>query len=83
MLNVAEGYAKPSPKDKRNFLFIARASAFESEALIYFLASENDLLSDDVVYCAKELEEMYNILFAMIKKLEQKYLLTNLLAHTL
>ncbi len=82
MLNVAEGYAKPSPKDKRNFLFIARASAFESEALIHFLASENDLLSDDVV-CAKELEEMYNILFAMIKKLEQKYLLTNLLAHTL
>jgi four helix bundle protein len=72
MLNIAEGYAKPSQKDKRNFLVIARASAFESEALIQFLASENDLPSDIASYCSKELEEISKMLFAMIKKLEQK-----------
>ncbi|MDB5274788.1 MAG: ribosomal protein [Chitinophagaceae bacterium] len=36
MLNIAEGSAKISKKDKRNYMIIARASAFESAALIHF-----------------------------------------------
>jgi four helix bundle protein len=70
MLNIAEGYAKPGAKDKRNFLFIARASAFETEAIIEFLASEPDIESNEAQAYSEQLNEISKILFAMIKKLE-------------
>jgi four helix bundle protein len=70
MLNIAEGYAKPSPKDRRNYLVIARASSFESEALIEFLISENDISQEEGIYCSNQLEEISKMLFAMIKKLQ-------------
>jgi len=70
MLNIAEGSAKPGTKDRRNFLVIARASAFETEAILDFLASENDIPSQEAKAYAQQLNEISKMLFAMIKKLE-------------
>ena len=70
MLNIAEGSAKTSSKDKRNFMVIACASTFETNALIHFLASENEIKIEDSSYLSNQLEEISKMLFAMIKQLE-------------
>ena len=43
MLNIAEGSAKYTARDRRNFLVTARASAFECVALINFFHGEGEL----------------------------------------
>ena len=71
MLNIAEGSAKFSDKDRRNFYVIARGSAFECAALVNFLYTEGELLmemKDDFYF---SFEEISRILFTMIKNLEK------------
>jgi four helix bundle protein len=46
MLNIAEGTAKSSAKDRKNFYTTARASAFETTSLIKFLVSENEIKNE-------------------------------------
>jgi four helix bundle protein len=70
MLNIAEGSAKFSNRDRRNFYVIARGSVFECTSLVNFLYGEGEMiaeLKDDL--CASY-EEISKILFAMIKNLE-------------
>jgi len=71
MLNIAEGSAKFSVKDRRNFFITARGSAFECAAIIKFLAIEKEI----VVLAADDfnsvMEEVSKMLFAMIKNLEK------------
>jgi four helix bundle protein len=70
MLNIAEGNGKSGKRDKRNFLVIARASAFESGALIDFLASENDIQAETASSLLKEIEDISKMLYSIIKSLE-------------
>jgi len=70
MLNIAEGNGKPSKKDKRNFLVIARASTFETASLIDFLASEDEIHPNHAAAYLKELEDISKMLIGMIKSLE-------------
>ncbi len=69
MLNIAEGTAKTSSKDRRNFYTIARGSTFESAAIIKFLVSENEIAEEKAEEYYKSFEEISKILFAMIRKL--------------
>ena len=69
MLNIAEGSAKYSNKDKRNFFITARGSVFECSSLINFLYDEGDVTEvfrNDLYYA---LDEICRILYVMIKNL--------------
>ncbi|MDB5257237.1 MAG: ribosomal protein [Chitinophagaceae bacterium] len=70
MLNIAEGNGKAGKRDKRNFLIIARASTFETAALVDFLASEKEIEHQEANSYQMELEEISKMLIAIIKSLE-------------
>ena len=72
MLNIAEGSAKYSLKDRRNFFITARGSAFECASLICFLNEEGELADElkNSLYFA--FEEISKILYTMVKNLESK-----------
>jgi len=46
MLHIAEGSAKYSVRDRRNFFIIARASVFECSPIICFLKDEEEISKD-------------------------------------
>ncbi|NDC40131.1 MAG: four helix bundle protein [Chitinophagia bacterium] len=71
MLNIAEGSAKFSNKDRRNFYVTARGSTFECAALITFLADEGELTTELLEVLKKEYDSLSRMLFAMIKNLEE------------
>jgi len=69
MLNIAESASRFSNKDRRNFLVIARGSAFECVAILEFLSETNEIegkLSQEYYF---RLEEISKMLFGLIKKL--------------
>jgi four helix bundle protein len=70
VLNIAEGCAKFSNKDRKNFFTIARGSIFECSALLCLLYDEGeiDLLSKEKLY--DSFEEISKILYVMIRNLE-------------
>lgn len=72
MLNIAEGSAKFSDKDRRNFYITARGSAFECSALIGFLHDEGDIPADLMQEISGLYEEISRMLYAMIKNLTTK-----------
>lgn len=69
MLNIAEGCAKFSNKDRRNFYVTARGSTFECASLITFLKDENEIPDDVFKETAKAYDSFSRMLFTMIKKL--------------
>ena len=70
ILNIAEGSSRFSNKDRKNFLVIARGSAFECAAIFEFLKDNNYIELDTYHNYYKDLEEISKMLFALIKKLE-------------
>ena len=71
MLNIAEGSAKFSDRDRRNFYIIARSSVFECSSLISFLYDEGEILAALKENLYSPYEEISRILFTMIKNLEE------------
>lgn len=71
LLNIAEGSAKFSKKDRRNFFVIARGSAFECSALMSLLHDEGEVEIDFKTELTISFEEISKMLFGMIKNLEQ------------
>ncbi len=71
MLNIAEGSAKFSKKDRRNFYVTARGSTFECAALISFLIEENEMTTEIFEELKKEYDSLSRMLFTMIKNLEE------------
>lgn len=71
MLNIAEGSAKFSVKDRRNFFVIARGSVFECSSLICFLYEEKEIAEDIKNDLYSSLNEISMLLYAMIKNLER------------
>ncbi|HSB93879.1 MAG TPA: four helix bundle protein [Flavitalea sp.] len=70
MLNIAEGSAKFTRKDRKNFYVTARGSSFECAAIITFLHEEGEIetvLKDELNF---SFEEISRILFTMIKNLD-------------
>ncbi len=70
MLNLAEGTSRFSKADRRNFMVIARGSAFECVAILDFLQDENLLEQEKYQLYYRDAEELSKMLFAMIRKLE-------------
>ncbi|MBA3829357.1 MAG: four helix bundle protein [Taibaiella sp.] len=71
MLNIAEGSAKFSNKDRRNFYVTARGSTFECSALVTFLKDENEITSEIFENINNEYDSLSRMLFAMIRNLEE------------
>lgn len=71
MLNIAEGSAKFSEKDRKNFYVTARGSAFECSALITFLFDEAEITNQDIQLINPLYEEVSRMLFSMIRNLEK------------
>ena len=69
-LNIAEGSAKISNRDRRNFYITARGSAFECASLIGFLNGESEIADDLKEELYSSFEEISKMLFAMIKNLD-------------
>jgi four helix bundle protein len=74
MLNIAEGTAKTSSRDRRNFYTTARGSAFESASIINFLTSEEEISEEEAKIIYGSFEEVSKMLFAMIKNLNERQL---------
>ncbi len=70
MLNIAEGSAKYSSKDRSNYFITARGSAFECCSIISFLHQEKEISEDLKNTMYSSLEEICRILFVMIKNLK-------------
>jgi len=70
VLNIAEGSAKFTNKDRRSFFVIARGSVFESAAIIEILYAEHEISLDLQKELNVSLEEISKMLYAMIKNLE-------------
>ena len=70
MLNIAEGSAKFSNKDRMNFFITARGSAFECSSILNFLYDEGEIETDLKANLYFSYEEISRMLFAMIKNLK-------------
>jgi len=70
LLNIAEGSAKFSKRDRKNFYVTARGSVFECSALIGFLYNENEISPELKNELFASYDEISRILFIMIKNLE-------------
>jgi four helix bundle protein len=69
MLNIAEGSAKFSNRDRRNFYITARGSVFECASLVNFLHGEGEMTAEFKDDLCVSYEEISKILFAMIRNL--------------
>jgi four helix bundle protein len=72
MLNIAEGASRFSNKDRRNFLVISRGSVFECVAILEYLKEVEAITSESFQYYYCRLEELSKMLFALIRRLEEK-----------
>ncbi len=70
VLNIAEGCAKFTKKDRRSFYVVARGSSFECAALIEILYAEQEISLEMQTLLKEKLEEISRMLYAMIKNLE-------------
>ena len=69
MLNIAEGSAKFSNKDRKNFYTTARGSVFECASLVSFLYDEQEIANELKAELIKIYEEISRMLFTMIRNL--------------
>lgn len=68
MLNIAEGSGRVSMADKKHFYVMARASLYETSALIDFLHSANILEKEKAESWETRLTEISKMLYALILK---------------
>ena len=71
MLNIAEDSSRFSNRDRKNFMVIARGSAFECVAILEYLAETKEINQEECNHFAMKLDEISRMLFALIKKLEE------------
>jgi four helix bundle protein len=70
MLNIAEGSSRFSNMDRKNFLVVARGSAFECVAVLEYLPEVKEINQDTFAHHEKKLDEISRMLFGLIKKLQ-------------
>lgn len=71
MLNIAEGSSRFSSKDRKNFMVIARGSAFECAAILEYLYETAEIDKDNYNSYVSSLEEISKMLFGLIRGLDK------------
>ena len=71
MLNIAEGSSRFSNKDRKNFMVVARGSAFECAAIIEYLYDVSEIDKDSYDNYLINLEEISKMLFGLIRGLDK------------
>jgi len=71
MLNIAEGSSRFSNKDRKNFMVVARGSAFESAAILEYLYEISEIKEEEFKSYTRNLEEISRMLFSLIRNLEK------------
>jgi four helix bundle protein len=71
MLNIAEGSSRFSNRDRKNFMVVARGSAFESAAILEYLFEISEMKEDDFNKLTSDLEEISKMLFSLIQHLDK------------
>ena len=71
MLNIAEGSSRFSNKDRKNFMVVARGSAFECSGIFDFLHARKLISTEVQLTMDNQLEEISKMLYALIEKLDQ------------
>ena len=71
MLNIAEGSSRFSNKDRKNFMVVARGSAFECAAIVEYLYEVSEINEDAYVNYTNSLEEISKMLFGLIRGLDK------------
>jgi len=71
MLNIAEGSSRFSNKDRKNFMVVARGSAFECAAIIEYLYEVAEIDKDEYVSYLNSLEEISKMLYGLIRGLDK------------
>jgi four helix bundle protein len=71
MLNIAEGSSRFSNKDRKNFMVVARGSAFECAAIIEYLYEVSEIDKDSYINFFNSLEEISKMLFGLIRGLDK------------
>ena len=69
VLNIAEGSAKQTKPDRKNFFTISRGSVFECAAILDILRKEEKINDQVYLGAIKLADEISRILFTMIKNL--------------
>ena len=69
MLNIAEGSSRFSNKDRKNFMVVARGSAFECAAIIEYLYEVSEIDKDSYNNYLNSLEEISKMLYGLIRGL--------------
>ena len=69
-LNIAEGSAKFSNRDRKNYYATARGSVFECAAIFRIMRREEEVDSDFEGCAIQSLDEISRMLYSMIRKLE-------------
>jgi four helix bundle protein len=70
MVNIAEGTSRFSNKDRRNFMVVARGSAFESAAILEYLYEIGEINNDEFKRHSDSLEEISKMLFGLMRNLD-------------
>ncbi len=63
-------FSRFSNKDRKNFMVVARGSAFESAAILEYLYDVSEIDKDSYVNFLNSLEEISKMLFGLIKNLD-------------
>ena len=69
ILNIAEGSAKSSKADRKNYFTIARGSVFECVSILYMLNTENKIDDTSYLKLLKLGDELSKMLFKMNQNL--------------
>jgi len=71
MLNIAEGSSRFSNKDRKNFMVVARGSAFECAAILDYLYEVSEIDKESYVNYLNCLEEISKMLYGLIRGLDK------------
>jgi four helix bundle protein len=71
MLNIAEGTSRFSNKDRKNFMVVARGSAFECAAILEYLYEVAEISKDSYSNYIENLEEISKMLYGLIRGLDK------------
>jgi len=71
MLNIAEGSSRFSNKDRKNFMVVARGSAFECAAILEYLFEVAEINKDAYSNYLENLEEISKMLYGLIRRLDK------------